>query len=92
MRFVKFDKLEIVMKKHLRIVAVFLLVIVMMVGMTFVSSAEGDAKEDSFGDSEFITAEELTPVRITLLVVAAISLVIALCIKPVDRWRHLFSP
>ena len=71
-RFVKFDKLEIVMKKHLRIVAVLLLAIVMMVGMTFVSSAEGDTNEKApFGDSEFITAEELSPDRIILLLVAA---------------------
>ena len=83
----KFDILEIVMKKHLRIIAVLLLAVIMMVGMTFASSAAGDDNEKvSFG-GEFITEEELTPGRIALLAVAAASLVVALCIKPVDRWK-----
>ena len=84
----KFDILEIVMKKHLRIIAVLLLAVIMMVGMTFASSAAGDDNEKvSFGNTEFLTEEELTPTRIVLLVVAAASLVVALCVKPVDRWK-----
>jgi hypothetical protein len=75
------------MKKHLRIIAVLLLAVIMMVGMTFTSSAAGDDNEKvSFGNTEFLTEEELTPTRIVLLVVAAASLVVALCVKPVDRW------
>ena len=76
------------MKKHLRIVAVLLLAVVMMVGMTFVSSAGSDKTVAVASSSnEFMTAEDLTPGRIVLLAVAVTSLVVALCVKPIDCWK-----
>ena len=76
------------MKKHLRIVAVLLLAVVMMIGMTFASSAASNDNEKASFGGDFITEEELTPGRIALLAVAAVSLIVALCLKPIDTWKR----